>query len=49
VDPVDQLLADVPPEDLVRILVQRLFRLEARVIRLEDTLKRIERERPRRG
>jgi hypothetical protein len=38
-------LQDVAPEDLVRLLIQRMFKLEARVIQLEDTLKRIQRER----
>jgi hypothetical protein len=44
-DPLEQLLQDVAPEDLVRLLIQRMFKLEARVIQLEDTLKRIQRER----
>jgi hypothetical protein len=45
VDPLEQLLADVSPEDLVRLLIQRLFRLEAKVQMMEDVLIRIQRER----
>jgi len=35
----------VSPEDLVRLLIQRLFRLETKVQMMEDTLIRIQRER----
>lgn len=44
-DPVDRLLGDVAPDDLVRLLLRRIFSLEERVLHLEDIIKQIQRER----
>lgn len=44
-DPIDRLLGDVDKDDLVRMLVRQLFKLEERVLHLEDTVKQIQRER----
>lgn len=44
-DPLDRLLTDVASDDLIRLLVRRIFSLEARVEHLEDTIKQIQRER----
>lgn len=44
-DPVDRLMGDVAPDDLVRLLLRRIFSLEERVLHLEDTIKQIQRER----
>lgn len=44
-DPLERLLADVPTADLVRLLVQRMFKLEERFNGLEEVVIRIQRER----
>lgn len=44
-DPLDRLLGDVDTADLVRLLVRQLFKLEERVLHLEDIIKQIQRER----